>query len=454
MRGFPSYQQGLALLLGLVGGLVLFDRNAINFLSPFIVAELKLNNAELGVASSVVALTWASAGYLVGRWSDRAGRRKPYYVAAIIAFSLCSMASGLAGGFLGLILTRLAMGAAEGPTPILGIAMIMRASAPSRRGLNMGILSVTGVLLGGALAPLVLVSLATHLGWRAAFFVTGIPGLLAALAVAKFVREAPEVDTAETSARPRDKRYGFDVLRVRNVWLCGVISSLLVAGNTVAIVFTPVFLVGPRHLTPTDMGIVMSSFGFASMAGALILPAVSDRLGRKPILLGFATFTPLHSVRSTGLGRRLPSPRPWRPPASVRFSPSSVSASSRAKASQTVTGGPHWAWRWGRQRSSAALRHQRWPALPLIAWARASFQRLPPAAAWRAASCHSRSTRAHRNGSALPRESRRRHWFLPNDFIRRHEHDDPFHDRLAGQNPRAETPIDGFHALEQFCLPR
>jgi len=291
MRGFPSYQQGLALLLGLVGGLVLFDRNAINFLSPFIVAELKLNNAELGVASSVVALTWASAGYLVGRWSDRAGRRKPYYVAAIIAFSLCSMASGLAGGFLGLILTRLAMGAAEGPTPILGIAMIMRASAPSRRGLNMGILSVTGVLLGGALAPLVLVSLATHLGWRAAFFVTGIPGLLAALAVAKFVREAPEVDTAETSARPRDKRYGFDVLRVRNVWLCGVISSLLVAGNTVAIVFTPVFLVGPRHLTPTDMGIVMSSFGFASMAGALILPAVSDRLGRKPILLGFATFT-------------------------------------------------------------------------------------------------------------------------------------------------------------------
>ena len=134
MRGFPSYQQGLALLLGLVGGLVLFDRNAINFLSPFIVAELKLSNAELGIASSVVALTFASAGYLAGRWSDRAGRRKPYYVAAIIAFSLCSMASGLAGGFLGLILTRLAIGAAEGPTPILGIAMIMRAAAPSRRG--------------------------------------------------------------------------------------------------------------------------------------------------------------------------------------------------------------------------------------------------------------------------------------------------------------------------------
>src|SRR6478735_3605454 len=92
---FFSYQVGLSVLFGLVGGLVFFDRTAINFLSPFIVAELKLSNAELGIVSSVVALTWAGAGYLVGRRSDRAGRRKPYYVAAIIVFSLCSMASGL-----------------------------------------------------------------------------------------------------------------------------------------------------------------------------------------------------------------------------------------------------------------------------------------------------------------------------------------------------------------------
>src|SRR5437868_2716832 len=115
MGRFLSYQCGLALLLGLVGGLVAFDRNAINVLSPFIVADLKLNNAQLGTASSIVALTWASAGYLAGRWSDKAGRRKPYYVAAITAFSFCSMASGLAGGFMGLILTRLAMGRRKGP---------------------------------------------------------------------------------------------------------------------------------------------------------------------------------------------------------------------------------------------------------------------------------------------------------------------------------------------------
>src|SRR5689334_467668 len=109
MGRFLSYQQGLALLLGVTAGLVFFDRQAINFLSPFIVAELKLTNAQLGTASSIVALTWAGAGYLVGRRSDSAGRRKPYYIAAMIVTSLWSMASGLAAGFPGLLLTRLAM---------------------------------------------------------------------------------------------------------------------------------------------------------------------------------------------------------------------------------------------------------------------------------------------------------------------------------------------------------
>jgi MFS family permease len=287
---FFSYQVGLSVLLGLVGGLVFFDRNAINFLSPFIVAELKLSNAELGIVSSVVALTWAGAGYLVGRQSDRAGRRKPYYVAAIIAFSLCSMASGLTGGFLGLILTRLMMGAAEGPVPVLGNALLLGASTPSRRGLNMGILSLSGILIGGP-APLILVSVATHLGWRAAFFFTGIPGLLAAIAVAKFVREAPVAGIAGTRLPAHGQARALDVLRVRNVWLCMAISSLIVAGTTVAMVFTPVFLVNLRHLTPADMAMVMSAFGFAVMAGPPTFCVLSDRLGRKPVLIGFGILT-------------------------------------------------------------------------------------------------------------------------------------------------------------------
>jgi len=201
------------------------------------------------------------------------------------------MASGLTSGFLGLILTRLAMGVAEGPAPILGNALLIAASTPSQRGLNMGILSLGSGLIGFALGPLILVSVATHLGWRAAFFVTGIPGLMAALAVAQFVRETSVAGTAGPRLPARGQARALDVLCVRNVWLCGAISSLIVAGTTVAMVFTPVFLVNLRHLKPADMAMVMSVFGFASMAGPPIICVLSDRLGRKPVLIGFAILT-------------------------------------------------------------------------------------------------------------------------------------------------------------------
>jgi MFS family permease len=288
MGRFFSYQVGLAILLGLVAGLVFFDRNAINFLSPLLVADLKLSNAQLGAASSVLSLSWAATGYLVGRRSDRAGRRKPYLVAAILVFSLCSMASGLVGGFPGLILARLLMGAAEGPVPILGIALVIAASAPERRGLNQGLVGLCGLLISGALAPVLLVGVATHLGWRAAFFLSGIPGLLLAVAVAVYVREARGAGDAAARRPTPGKRRGLEVLRIRNVWLCGVISSLLVAGLTVIMVFAPVFMVGFRHFKPAEMGMVMSVFGLASMAGGLVLSALSDRVGRRPIVITIA----------------------------------------------------------------------------------------------------------------------------------------------------------------------
>jgi MFS family permease len=78
VRKFLTYQDGLAVLLGTTFGIVLFDRSAINFLAPLIVADLKLTNGQLGIAASVVALTWATAVCIVGRVSDIAGRRKPF----------------------------------------------------------------------------------------------------------------------------------------------------------------------------------------------------------------------------------------------------------------------------------------------------------------------------------------------------------------------------------------
>ena len=288
MKKAFGYQDGLAVLLGVTFGIVMIDRQAINFLAPFIVADLKLSNAQVGIASSVVALTWALAGYLVGRISDVSGRSKPYLIAAVVLFSLCSIASGFAGGFVMLVAARLVMGLGEGPVPALSTALIYEASSPHRRGLNYGVFAYFTGLLGSVLAPIVIVALATWFGWRVAFYVAGVPGLVAAVAIALYVREAPAAIASAVASKTKSTGSMFDVLKIRNIWLCALIASLLLAFFADLFVFLPLLLVRELQLTPSAMGVVMSVVGVVVLFGGLALPALSDRWGRRTVLVACA----------------------------------------------------------------------------------------------------------------------------------------------------------------------
>jgi MFS family permease len=60
-------------VLSLTFGFVFFDRNATNFLLPFIAPELHLNNTEIGMLSSALSLTWALSAYGFGILTDAKG---------------------------------------------------------------------------------------------------------------------------------------------------------------------------------------------------------------------------------------------------------------------------------------------------------------------------------------------------------------------------------------------
>src|SRR5688572_3801661 len=148
------YQPALVALLSLNFGIVFFDRNALNFLMPFVQPELGLSNTQVGLTAAALSFTWAISGFLVGGLSDRIGRRKPIIIAATVAFSLCSVLSGLATSFAILIGARLLMGVAEGG--ILPVSQSLTAAevSPERRGLAMGVMQNFGSnLLGSTAAP-------------------------------------------------------------------------------------------------------------------------------------------------------------------------------------------------------------------------------------------------------------------------------------------------------------
>ena len=186
------YEQRLIWVLGITFGFLFFDRNAASFLMPFITKDLGFSYKQVGLIASALSFTWAVSAFFGGALSDRTGRRKPVLLASAIAFSVCSFLSGLAGSFAALFAARFLMGLVEGPFMPVSHSLVAQESALGKRGHNMGVLQNFGSnLLGSFAAPLVLVSIAEHWSWRSAFFLAGVPGLLMALLIARYVHEPP-----------------------------------------------------------------------------------------------------------------------------------------------------------------------------------------------------------------------------------------------------------------------
>ena len=295
-----GYELTVLLLLGLAYGFAYFDRMAMTFLGPYVQAEMQLSNEQLGWLGSGLSLTWALGAYMVGRWSDVSGRRKPFLLAALVIFSFASVMSGLAWSFGSLLASRIVMGAAEGPFLPICLAIMVAASAERRKGLNAGVVqNVFGSIIGTALAPIVLVQIAEAYDWRTAFFLSGVPGLVLAVLIWRFIREPEAAATDTAPAAPPRERLGLGALaaregrevgalmRTRNIWLCSLVSIFAVGTVVVGSIFMPLYLDGPRGLAPETWSWIMSVIGFSPAAGAVTAGLLSERVGRKPALVIF-----------------------------------------------------------------------------------------------------------------------------------------------------------------------
>ncbi len=290
------YEWAVLLVLSLVNGIVALDRLAVNFLSPYFFDELHLNNTQLGLLSSALSVAIAISGFVVAAAADRTGQQKRILIGMMILFSLLSAGAGLATGFVMLFTARLALGASEGPLVPLTQTIMHGASRPDSRGFNMGAMQIAGAFaIGAMVGPKFMVYLAETHGWRNAFFVSAIPGLISAALVAWVVRGTPKHENAATPAKEALPTI-MSLLQSRNLLLSMAIAALFTAWLTIQNVFMPRYFTEILHFSKPDMGTIMSITGVGALASGLLIPALADRFGRKPMVIvtGFASvITPL-----------------------------------------------------------------------------------------------------------------------------------------------------------------
>jgi predicted MFS family arabinose efflux permease len=281
------YENRLVAILFFTWGTVFLDRMSQLYLAPYFAPEFHLGHAQVGAVASVLAITWAASTFLFGALSDRVGR-KPILVPAVFAFSILSGASGLAHSFHQLLLVRALMGVAGGPAWSTMTALLEESSPHDRRGRNIGLVVSAAALVGLAAAPVLTTQVAARWGWRSAFFVAGAPGLVMSVLVWKFVEEPAA--RSETHEKPSLSEY-ISILRYRNVWLCCLGAAGFMSWLFAVNVFAPLYITEVAHESATTAGFLLGASGLGSFFLGFLLPSLSDRWGRKPILLLMAAMS-------------------------------------------------------------------------------------------------------------------------------------------------------------------
>ncbi len=175
-------------LLTIVYTFNFIDRQLLAILQESIKAELLLSDAQLGLLTGFAfALFYVTAGIPIARWADNSNRRN-IVALAIGIWSFMTAISGAVQNYLQLLLARIGVGIGEAGGSPPAHSIISDIFPPERRagalsfystGVNIGVLF--GFLAGGWLNE--------FFGWRVAFVVVGLPGILVALLVRFTLRE-------------------------------------------------------------------------------------------------------------------------------------------------------------------------------------------------------------------------------------------------------------------------
>lgn len=220
--------------------------NFLNYIDRYVVAsvfepikrELHFSDGELGWVLSAFMIAYAITSPAFGRLGDLFTRK--YLIAAGVGvWSFATAGAGLARSFWQMFMPRALVGVGEASYATLAPAMIADYYEPERRGRALAIFyaaipagSALGFVLGGQLAH--------HFGWRMAFCVVGLPGLLFAL-LALTMRE-PERGASEMA--PVSERLAPPTVLATYRMLWANATYVCVTGGFVAYTFALGGLVG------------------------------------------------------------------------------------------------------------------------------------------------------------------------------------------------------------------
>lgn len=181
------------------------DRQVIGVLKPVIESDMGWSEVDYGNIVTAFQASYGVGLLVVGRWLDRVGTRRGLAI-AIALWSIAAAFHAGARSVLHFILARAALGIAESAAYPGAVKSVAEWFPRRERALGVGILNA-GANVGVLLTPIVGIAVAGAFGWRAAFLVTGLLGLVLLAAWLRFYRtpaDHPRLTAAERAHIEQD----------------------------------------------------------------------------------------------------------------------------------------------------------------------------------------------------------------------------------------------------------
>ncbi len=271
-------------LLTIVYSFNFIDRQLLAILQESIKADLALSDSQLGLLTGFAfAVFYVTAGISIARWADQSNRRNIIALAVFI-WSFMTALSGFAQNYVHLLLARIGVGIGEAGGSPPSHSIISDLFPPHRRASAIGFYS-TGVSFGILFGFLFGGWLNEFFGWRVAFMVVGVPGILLAVLVrvtlVEPVRGQAENRRASTAAVPFSQTIALLWSRhsFRHMALGAALNAL--AGYSVAS-WTASFMIRSHDMSTGELGTWLALIiGLGGAIGVFCGGLLADKLAPK-----------------------------------------------------------------------------------------------------------------------------------------------------------------------------
>lgn len=257
------------------------DRQILLILIEPIKAELKISDSQVGVLTGIAfAAVYATIGIPIAMWADR-GSRRNILGGALAVWSGMTALSGFAQSYSQLLMARVGVGIGEaGGTPP-ATSMISDLYAPKERAFALGIYTagigfgiLAGFIIGGYVYK--------YFGWRTAFFVAGLPGLLLSLVLFLTIKEPKRgaIEQREDDGQASSVWLTIRFIAGQSSFLWLLLGCLLICVSANAfLAWTPSHLQRTYGVGPSDIAVPLGVLiGGIGGVGAIVLGRVCDRL--------------------------------------------------------------------------------------------------------------------------------------------------------------------------------